>query len=94
MFESRFKHIGELKKLGADIIIQDNAAIIKGVNQLYGASVVSCDLRGGAGMVLAGLVADGYTTVCDVRHIDRGYYHLETDLQKLGANIERFSTKE
>lgn len=94
LFESRFKHIGELKKLGADIIVQDNTAIIKGVTQLYGANVVSCDLRGGAGMVLAGLVAQGYTTVCDVKHIDRGYYRMENDLQKLGANIERFSTKE
>ena len=94
LFESRFKHISELKKLGADIIVHDNTAIIKGVSELYGANVVSCDLRGGAGMVLAGLVAKGYTTVCDVNHIDRGYYHMENDLQKLGANIERFSTKE
>ena len=89
LFESRFKHITELKKMGADIIVNDKAAIIKGVNQLYGANVMCCDLRGGAGMVLAGLVAKGYTTVCDVHHIDRGYFEMEKDLQLLGANIER-----
>lgn len=91
MFESRFKHISELNKLGADIIVKDKTAIIKGVKDLYGAKITSCDLRGGAGMVLAGLVAKGYTTVCDVHHIDRGYYKMEEDLQKIGANIERIT---
>ena len=92
MFESRFKYISELKKMGADIIVNDKTAIIKGVPQLYGATVMSNDLRGGAALVLAGLVANGYTTVCDVKHIDRGYYKMEEDLQKLGANIERINT--
>lgn len=91
MFESRFKHITELNKLGADIIVKDKTAIIKGVPYLFGAKITSCDLRGGASMVLAGLVAKGYTTVCDVRHIDRGYYKMEQDLQKIGANIERIT---
>ncbi len=89
LFESRFKHIAELTKMGADIIINDKAAIIKGVSELYGADVNCFDLRGGAAMVLAGLVAKGYTTVHDIHHIDRGYYEMEKDLQKLGANIER-----
>ncbi len=89
LFESRFKHIAELTKMGADIIVNDKAAIIKGVSELYGADVTCFDLRGGASMVLAGLVAKGYTTVHDIHHIDRGYYQMEKDLQKLGANIER-----
>ena len=91
LFESRFKYTSELKKLGADIIVKDKTAIIKGVSSLYGAKVCACDLRGGAAMVLAGLVANGYTTVYDVNHIDRGYYHIEQDLKTLGANIERIS---
>ncbi len=91
LFESRFKHVGELKKLGADILVNDKTAIIKGKSMLYGANVTCQDLRGGAGLVLAGLVAKGYTTVDDVFHIDRGYYHMEKDLQQLGANIERIT---
>lgn len=91
LFESRFKHVGELKKLGADILVNDKTAIIKGKSMLYGANVTCQDLRGGAGLVLAGLVAKGYTTVDDVFHIDRGYYHMEKDLQRLGANIERIT---
>ena len=80
-----------LKKLGADILVNDKTAIIKGVPMLYGANVTCCDLRGGAGLVLAGLVAKGYTTVDDIHHIDRGYYRMEKDLQALGANIERIT---
>jgi UDP-N-acetylglucosamine 1-carboxyvinyltransferase len=93
LFESRFRHTMELKKLGADIITKDNTAIIKGVAKLYGAEVDAFDLRGGAGLVLAGLVSEGYTTVNNVEHIDRGYFEMEKDLQKLGANIERITTK-
>lgn len=91
LFESRFKHVSMLKKLGADILVNDKTAIIKGVPMLYGANVTCCDLRGGAGLVLAGLVAKGYTTVDDIHHIDRGYYRMEKDLQALGANIERIT---
>ena len=94
LFESRFRHISELKKLGADIITKENTAIIKGVNKLYGAEVNAFDLRGGAGAVLAGLISEGYTTVNNIHHIDRGYYEMEKDLQKLGAEIERITTKE
>lgn len=93
LFESRFRHIMELKKLGADIITKNNTAIIKGVPKLYGAEVDAFDLRGGAGLVLAGLVSEGYTTVNNIEHIDRGYFEMEKDLQKLGAKIERISTK-
>jgi len=91
LYESRFKICNELSRMGADITIKDRMAIIKGVNKLYGASVVATDLRGGAGLVLAGLVADGYTTIEDIYHIDRGYLSIEDDLCKLNAEIKRSS---
>lgn len=89
LYESRFKICNELLRMGADISIKDRMAIIKGVNKLYGANVVASDLRGGAGLVLAGLVADGYTTIEDIYHIDRGYLSVEEDFCKLGAEIKR-----
>ena len=89
LYESRFKICNELQRMGADITIKDRMAIIKGVSRLYGANVVATDLRGGAGLVLAGLTADGYTTVEDVYHIDRGYLSIEEDLCKLNAEIKR-----
>lgn len=89
LFETRFKIYTELVKMGADITIRDRMAIVNGVKKLYGASVISPDLRGGSSLVLAGLVADGYTTVSDIEMIDRGYYKLEDDLSKLGADIKR-----
>jgi len=89
LFESRFKIVNELSRMGANITIKDRMAIINGVNKLYGASVVATDLRGGAGLVLAGLTADGYTTIEDVYHIDRGYLSIEEDLCKLNAEIKR-----
>lgn len=89
LFENRFKICGELNKMGADITIKDRMAIIKGVDSLYGAKVTASDLRGGAGLVLAGLVAKGYTTIEDVYHIDRGYMSIEEDFCKLNAEIRR-----
>ena len=89
LYESRFKICNELSRMGADITLKDRMAIIKGVNRLYGASVVATDLRGGAGLVLAGLVADGYTTIEDIYHIDRGYLSIEEDLCNLNAEIKR-----
>lgn len=89
LFESRFKHVAELKKMGAKITVKDRMAIVEGVPKLYGAEVFAEDLRGGASLVLAGLVADGYTEVNNVKHIDRGYYKIEDDLASLGAKIER-----
>ena len=79
----------ELIKMGADITLKDKTAIVKGVSKLYGANVIASDLRGGAGLVLAGLSADGYTTVEEAHHIDRGYFKIENDLSKLGAKITR-----
>lgn len=91
LFETRYKICTELIKMGADITLKDKTAIVKGVPKLYGASVVASDLRGGAGLVLAGLSASGYTTVHDIQHIDRGYYEIEQDLTSLGAKIIRKS---
>ena len=89
LFETRFKIFTELKKMGADIIIKDRMAFVNGVKTLYGASVTAPDLRSGAGLVMAGLCADGYTTINDIHHIDRGYLSIEKDLSQLGADIQR-----
>ena len=91
LFETRYKICTELIKMGADITLKDKTAVVQGVSKLYGATVVASDLRGGAGLVLAGLSADGYTTVEEAGHIDRGYFKIEEDLSKLGANITRLN---
>ena len=89
LFETRFKHVSELVKMGAQILTEGRSAVIKGVEKLYGAEVTATDLRGGAGLVLAGLVADGYTVVSNIGQIKRGYESIETDLKKLGADIRK-----
>ena len=89
LFESRFKHVPELIKLGADIRCKGSVCFISGKEKLYGAAVKAKDLRGGAGLVLAGLVAEGYTTIEGIGYIDRGYYKLEEQLRALGADIIR-----
>lgn len=89
LFENRFKNAAELNKMGADIVIRDRMAIIKGVNKLYGADVQAHDLRGGAALVLAGLVAEGVTTVSGIHHIYRGYENFENNLTSLGLDIKK-----
>ena len=89
LFETRFKIATELNRMGADITIKDRMAIVKGVNKLYGATVTACDLRGGAGLVIAGLCADGYTNIEDIYHIERGYADIVSDLKALNAEIQR-----
>lgn len=89
LFETRFKHVPELIKMGADISIQDRTAYITGVKKLYGAEVSCSDLRAGAALTIAGLVAEGTTIVHNVKNIDRGYDHLENAFKKLGADIKR-----
>lgn len=89
VFDNRFHHIGELSRMGANIVIKNNVAIIKGVQRLHGAEVKSMDLRGGAALVLAGLCAQGKTIVDQARIIDRGYETLESELNLLGADIRR-----
>lgn len=89
LFETRFKHVPELIKMGAKITTRDRMAIIRGVSCLNGAEVIAHDLRGGAALVLAGLCTKDKTIVQNVSYIDRGYEHFENKLKKLGADIER-----
>ena len=94
IYRDRFKHVPELVRLGAEIDRRENAAIVKGVKQLTGATVMSTDLRASASLILAGLVAEGTTEVLRVYHIDRGYEAIEKKLQALGADIQRVSGEE
>ncbi|MGH8641575.1 MAG: UDP-N-acetylglucosamine 1-carboxyvinyltransferase [Burkholderiales bacterium] len=89
IFENRFMHVQELRRLGADIEVDGNTAVVKGVPQLTGAVVMATDLRASASLVVAGLVASGTTTVDRVYHLDRGYERIEEKLSKLGARIKR-----
>jgi UDP-N-acetylglucosamine 1-carboxyvinyltransferase len=94
IYLDRFKHVPELNRLGADISIKENSAIIKGVEKLRGAKVMSTDLRASASLVLAGLAASGTTEILRVYHLDRGYQRIEEKLKALGADIERVEGKE
>lgn len=89
IWESRFKHVDELKKMGAKIKVESTVAIIDGVDKLTGAQVVATDLRAGAAMVIAGLIAEGTTSISGIEHIDRGYPEIEKKLSCLGADIRR-----
>jgi UDP-N-acetylglucosamine 1-carboxyvinyltransferase len=89
IFENRMMHVQELKRLGADIEVEGNAAVVKGVARLTGANVMATDLRASACLVIAGLVADGETTIDRIYHLDRGYERIEEKLSALGANIRR-----
>jgi UDP-N-acetylglucosamine 1-carboxyvinyltransferase len=89
IFENRFMHLNELQRLGADIRIEGNTAIIRGVPQMTGAPIMATDLRASASLVLAGLVAKGETIVDRIYHIDRGYENIEEKLGALGAKIRR-----
>ncbi len=89
IFENRFMHALELQRLGADIAIQGNSAVVRGVERLQGAKVMATDLRASASLVIAGLVAQGETLVDRIYHLDRGYEALESKLASLGARIQR-----
>lgn len=89
LFEARFRFVQELRRLGADVRTDGHHALVRGCEGLSGAPVEATDVRAGAGLVLAGLVADGVTTVYDVSHIDRGYANFVEDLTALGGNIRR-----
>lgn len=89
IFESRYKHVGELLRLGANIKVEGKVAIVDGVKRLSAASVESTDLRGGAALVVAGLAAEGITQVKNLSHIDRGYESIEDSLSSIGAIIKR-----
>jgi UDP-N-acetylglucosamine 1-carboxyvinyltransferase len=91
IFENRFMHVQEMQRLGADISIDGNTALVKGVEFLDGATVMATDLRASASLVLAGLVARGETVIERIYHLDRGYENLEAKLNALGANVKRVS---
>ncbi len=89
IFENRFMHVQELLRLGADIRVEGHTAIVRGVEKLSGAPVMATDLRASASLILAGLVADGETTIDRIYHLDRGYENIEAKLSGLGAKIRR-----
>ena len=89
VFEARFRFVEEMIRLGADARTDGHHAVVRGIPRLSSAPVWSSDIRAGAGLVLAGLVADGVTEVHDVYHIDRGYPRFVEDLQSLGADVHR-----
>lgn len=89
VFENRFMHVAELQRMGANIKIDGRTAIIEGVSKLTGSEVKATDLRGGAAMILGGLIAEGQTEIGDIYHIDRGYVHIEEKFRSLGADIYR-----
>lgn len=89
LFETRFKHVPELIRMGADITVRGRSAFIRGVPRLHGADVCAGDLRGGAALTLAAVSAEGESTVTDLRFIDRGYCGLEEKLAAAGARIRR-----
>lgn len=91
IFENRFMHVDEMKRLGANIEADGHTAVVQGVDSLSGASVMATDLRASASLVIAGLVAQGETTVDRIYHLDRGYDRMEVKLRALGADIERIS---
>jgi UDP-N-acetylglucosamine 1-carboxyvinyltransferase len=94
IFENRFMHVQELQRMGAQIRLNGNTAMITGVEKLAGAPVMATDLRASASLILAGLAAEGTTTVERIYHVDRGYECVEEKLSKLGADIKRCSSKE
>lgn len=89
IFENRFMHVCELKRMGANIKIEGRSAIVEGCGKLTGAQVKATDLRAGAALILAGLAAEGTTEITDIEHIDRGYIRVDEKLRSLGANIQR-----
>ena len=89
LFSSRYRHVDELARMGADIRVSGRTAVVLGVERLHGAVVRCTDLRGGAALCAAALAAEGETSISDITHIDRGYQSIEDDLAALGADIRR-----
>ena len=94
IWESRFQYTDELNKMGADISAHGSTAVFKGVDKLYGAPVKAHDLRAGAAMIIAGLVAEGETEISDIHHIQRGYENIIDKFAKLGAKIDYVKTED
>ena len=93
IFENRFKYVDELARMGANVKVEGNTAIITGVDKYLGARISAPDLRAGAALVIAGLAAEGFTVIDDIVYIQRGYEKFEDKLTALGAHIERISTE-
>ena len=93
IFENRFKYVDELTRMGANIKVESNTAIIDGVEKYTGASISAPDLRAGAALVIAALAAEGTTTIDDIQYIERGYEDFDLKLQSLGAQIEKISSE-
>ena len=91
IFENRFMHVAELRRLGAKILIKKNKAIIEGKTKFEGAELMSSDLRASVALVLAAIVANGISVINRIYHLDRGYENIENKLKKLGVNIRRIS---
>ena len=89
IFSNRYKHVGELLRLGADIKVEDKVAVVEGVKRLSGAKITATDLRGAAALIVAGLGAEGITEISGLKHIDRGYEKIEENLCKIGASVKR-----
>jgi UDP-N-acetylglucosamine 1-carboxyvinyltransferase len=90
IFESRFRYVDEIRRMGAQVkLVEDRVAIIEGTESLWGAPVTATDLRAGAALIVAGLIADGVTTISNIKYIDRGYERIDEKLRVLGADIER-----
>jgi len=89
VFDNRYMHVNELRRMGAYIKIDGRSAVVQGIPRLTGARVKATDLRAGAALVLAGLVARGQTEIYDIHHLDRGYHNLDKKFQDLGARIQR-----
>ncbi len=89
IFEARFKHIDEIRRMGAKVTIDDRIAVVNGVDRLTGAPVKATDLRAGAALIIAGLMAEGTTEIFNIKYIERGYDHIDDKLVKLGADIIR-----
>lgn len=94
IFEARFKHIDEIRRMGAQVTIDDRIAVVQGVERLTGAQVKASDLRAGAALIIAGLMAEGTTEIYNIKYVDRGYDHIEDKLISLGADISRVPAEE
>lgn len=94
VWDNRFRYIGELRRMGANVQVDGKVAVIEGTEKLRGCPVKACDLRAGAAMVIAGLAAEGTTTISDIKYVERGYENIMEKLQKLGADFVRVETAE
>ncbi len=94
VWDNRFRYIGELRRMGANVQVDGKVAVIEGVDKLRGCPVKACDLRAGAAMVIAGLAAEGTTTISDIKYVERGYENIVEKLQQLGADFVRVETPE